>query len=331
MRRTILTSLAAAAAALVIPVSLAAAEPELADTQGESTLDQPILSAARVLEPMRLGCEVRSTDEGSVVGCKWSEPGSPRVASVRLFRLDPNVDPHRMVVYRSEDLTQTAFTDSKVRAGHRYAYAVQTYDANGRVVGRSRAEWVRIPPIDDPAVEVLKLACALGDSGEWVGCEWSRPVRTDASVVSLWRSVDSGDRELVEQFRPEGPSVYRDAVPAGAGSITYAVVATTESDRVVARSRPVTVRIPQTDVRPVGTRPVDSRPVDSRPVDTVPHVTSPPVTRPLETVAPVTVPPVTRPVDTRPVDTVAPVTAQVDTVVPATRPVDARRVGVVAP
>jgi hypothetical protein len=289
-------------------------------------LDQSILSSARMLEPMRLGCEVRITDAGPAVGCKWSEPTSRRAASVRLFRLDPDVDPHRMVVYRSENLAETTFTDTKVRAGHRYAYAVQTYDVNGRVVGRSRAEWVRIPPIDDPAVEVLKLACGLGDSGEWVGCEWSRPVSADAAVVSLWRSVDGGARELAEQFRPEGPTVYRDAVPAGARSVTYAVVATTDTDRVVARSRPVTVRIPQIDVRPVDTVPVDTRPSD----------TVPPVTRPVDTVPPVTVAPVAvAPVTVVP-DTVAPVTLVPDTVAPVirpvdTRPVDSRSVGIVAP
>ena len=134
-----------------------------------------------------------------------------------------------------------------------------------------------------------------------------------AAVVSLWRSVDGGARELVEQFRPEGPAAYRDAVPAGARSVTYAVVATTDSDRVVARSRSVTVRIPQNHVRPVDTVPVDTRPVDTVSPDTVPPVTRPVATAPPVTVAPVTiapvtvapntVPPITRPVDTRSVDT----------------------------
>ena len=45
--------------------------------------------------------------------------------------------------------------------------------------------------------------------------------------------------------------MYRDGVPAGAAWVTYAVVATTESDRVVGRSRQATVRIPQIHVRPV--------------------------------------------------------------------------------
>ncbi len=238
-------------------VSAAAREP----IPGDSALDAPLLAVARRLEPIRLKCEVRSTDTGSVVACEWSEPTSNQAVAVRLFRHDPAVDPHRMVVYRSENLAETHFTDTEVREGHRYAYAVQAYDANGRVVGRSRAEWVSIPHVSDHAVEVLELVCGLGDFGGWIGCEWSQPVSRDAAVVSLWRSVDGGEREVVQQFRPKGPNAYRDSVPVGAHHVSYVVIVTSGTDRVVGRSRAVTVRVPQIDAGPVDTRPVDTRPV----------------------------------------------------------------------
>ena len=269
MRRVMLMS-SAAVVALVVAIPMAVSAVSAGTIPGDSALDQPVLEAVRRIEPIRLNCEPRSTDADAAVSCKWSEPLSDRAAAIKLFRYDRTVDPNRTVIHRSENLAETSFTDTQVREGHRYGYAVQVYDVNGRVVGRSSAVWVSVPRVTDHAVEVLKLACGLGDSGEWIACEWSRPVSRDAAVVSLWRSVDGGQRELVEQFRPQGPNVYRDAVPDGASQVTYAVIATTEADRVVGRSRPVTVRIPEIGVRPVDTRPVDTRPVDTRPVDTRP-------------------------------------------------------------
>lgn len=258
MRRMMLISSAAAMLlAVALPMSAAAGANDRAPDARTDT-------AARRLEPIRLRCGVRTADARSVVRCEWSQPASDPAAAVRLFRFDPAVDPHRMIIYRSENLAATSFTDDEVRAGHRYAYALQVYDANGRLVGRSRAVWVSIPEVADHHVEVLKLACALGDTAEWIGCEWSRPVGRDAAVVSLWRSVDGGERELVERFRPAGPNAYRDAVPSGAHSVTYVVIATTDADRVVGRSRAETVRIPSIDDRPADTRPVEAQPVDTR-------------------------------------------------------------------
>lgn len=235
MRRFTLMS-AAAAVALIATIPTGAAASDDA---------RPITDATDV-EVLRLECQPRVADTGPVVRCDWSAPTTPAAAGIKLFRLDPAVDDHRRVVYRSENVHETGFTDTHVRRGHRYAYAVVALSEDGRVVARSRAEWVRVPT--DRDVEVLRLHCALGDAGEAVGCEWSRPQSRDAYVVSLWRSVDGGPRELVERFRPSGPNAYRDPVPADATYITYAVIATSESDVIVARSRPETVRVRVTDV-----------------------------------------------------------------------------------
>lgn len=221
----------------------------------------PTRDTASPIEPLRLECLARVTDSNAAVRCDWSAPTSPSAAHVELFRFDPAVDEHRELVYRSGDLGVTSFTDVDVRRGHRYAYVVVVTNADGRVVGRSRAEWVGVPGSAD--VEALRLHCTLGSNHEAIGCEWSRPETADAAVVSLWRSVNGGPRELVDRFRPSGPNAYRDPVPADATHVTYTVIATSESDRVVARSRPATVRIPQIADRTVRTDRAD-RPATAR-------------------------------------------------------------------
>lgn len=250
MRRITLVS-AALAAALIVPAGAA--------TAGRDADDRPVRDAAidraHDIERLRLHCAARITDRATdkstsgaaVVGCEWSAPTSTRAAGVRLWRLDPAVDDHRRVVFRTGDLEVTTFTDTKVRRGHVYAYAVQALSSSGRVVGQSEVVRVHVP--GDTDVEVLRLQCRLGPAREAIGCRWSRPEHREAAVVTLWRSVDGGPREIVERFRPDGPNTYRDPVPAGASRVTYAVIATSSSDRIVARSRPETVRIPsRTDV-----------------------------------------------------------------------------------
>lgn len=238
MRRfTILSAAIAVGCSTLMPAAVSA----------ESDARQ-VTDANTDVEVLRLECRVRATDAGAAVRCDWSEPQAPAAAAIKLYRLDPEFDDHRRVIYRSENLGQTGFTDTHVRPGHHYAYAVVAVSEDGRLVSRSRAEWVRVP--SDTDVERLRLHCALGDAGEAIGCEWSRPTSRDAYVITLWRSVNGGERELVERFRPSGPTTYRDRVPANATYVTYVVIATSESDRIVARSRTETVRIPTTDVAP---------------------------------------------------------------------------------
>jgi hypothetical protein len=235
-------TLASAAAAIALTIAI----PMSVDAGTNTDSDRRVAPATDRVEVLRLECGVRVADSGAVVGCTWSAPTSPRAVGVRLFRLDPATDPHRQVIFRTDDLGVTRYADAEVRPGHRYAYAVQAVDENGRVVGESRAEWVEVPK--PPEVEVLRLACGLGSAHETIGCEWSRPTSSDVYVLTLWRSVDGGEREVVERFRPSGPNAYRDRVPVGASKVVYAVIATNEGDRIVARSRPATVRIP--DVGP---------------------------------------------------------------------------------
>jgi hypothetical protein len=232
--------MASAAAA----VSLTAVLPLTASAGGATVPDR---AAATDIEVIRLDCTVRVADSGPVVRCDWSEPQASAAAAVRLFRLDPAVDAHRRLVHRTGVPGRTGFTDTDVRPGHRYAYAIVVVNADGRVVGRSRADRVRVPRARD--VEALGLRCAIGPAGQAVVCEWSRPTSRDASVVTLWRMVDRGRREVVGRFRPSGPNVYRDLVPAGAKQITSGVVATDRSGVAIGRSRPTTVRIPMVDAR----------------------------------------------------------------------------------
>jgi hypothetical protein len=205
----------------------------------------PKVEAARPA-PIRLECVVRTTEATPVVDCDWSKPTSDAAVGVRLLRLDPDVDTQRRTIFRTDDIEVGSYTDVEVRVGHRYAYAVQAVNANGRVVGQSRASWVRIPGEGTgQAIEVLRLECELVPEHDVIVCEWRASLGPAESVITLWRSVDGRAREIVEQFRPTGPNIYRNPVPAGALEVTYAVVATSASGRIVGQSRPDTVRLIQ--------------------------------------------------------------------------------------
>jgi hypothetical protein len=254
------------------------------------------------IEALKLDCHGVDRDEAAIA-CRWSIPEHPRAAAVKLYRSALGTDEARTVVFRTDDLEENSYVDSPIRRGVRYLYAIRVVDVNGRIVGASRPVIAGVPPVDQPEIEVLKLACAAA-SASVATCEWSLPDRP-ARVLTLWRSVDGGPRERVASFEQRFPTTYRDEVPEGTRRAAYAVIATT-GDTIVARSRASYVRFadePDTDVRPVDTRPVDTRPVDTRPLDTRPVDTKPVDTRPLDT-RPVDTKPVdTRPLDTRPVDT----------------------------
>jgi hypothetical protein len=244
MRRFELMS-AAATIALVTALPSAAFGADAA--AGDRTTGARATGDAADIDALRLECRPRVADTGPVVHCDWSAPASPPAAAVLLYRSGPAIEDARSVVYRSGIMSDTDFVDDGVRMGQRYAYVVVAIDENGRIVARSRAEWVQVASDE---VEALRLRCALGSEEEAIGCAWSRPQSRDAFVVALWRSVDGGPRELVHRFRPSGPHDYRDPVPPGASSVTYAVVATSEAGPVVAQSRPRTVRVPSIDVAP---------------------------------------------------------------------------------
>ena len=230
---------------------------------------------AEAVQALDLSCALRAGTEPPAIVCEWTPPSSSLAVGIRLLRLDPDVDPHRMVVFRTDDITATRFLDRDVRAGHHYGYVVLAVDRSDRVVGRSRARWVRVPP-PPKAIDAMRLHCALGPGGASIGCEWSSPTSDDVAVVSLWRAVDGGPRELVERFQPSGPTSYRDSVPREAHAITYSVVATSDSGEIVAQSRPDVVRVPIREVPTVVARPVETRPTDTTRPDPV-------VTRTVET------------------------------------------------
>ncbi len=252
------------------------------------------VASADGLQVVRLECAARAADDvaAPVVHCRWSEPHVPPASAVRLWRLvDPGSGEARQVVYRSDDLAVQQFTDDAVRRGHVYLYAVQLLDANGRIVGRSRVEVVRIPAAP-PRLEVIELDCELAVGAESVHCRWTAPTAPGAETTALWRSVDGHGRELVASFPADGQTAYRDPVPPGASRLVYAVIVTDADGRIVGRSRPEKVTIPP-DRPTSATQPADTRPV----------VTQPPDTRPTETRVADTRPPETPPADTRPVDT----------------------------
>lgn len=269
-------------------------------------------------EVLRLECNVRQIDNPadratgvrSAVVCHWSTPTSDGAAAVRLLRVAIGSGQGRTTIFRTSNLEVTEHIDSEVRQGHRYAYAAQALDARGRIVGQSRAVTVAVPLVDRPGVEVLDLRCAVADTAPSadervrIGCGWSLPHADGARVLTLWRSVDGGTRERVVSFTQPFETSYRDAVSARANRVSYSVIVTDGSGVTVARSRTVTVGIPdaptrrsEVDVRPTDVRPTDTAPTEPAPTDVaptdVPPADVPPTNAPPADVPPTDVPPVT--------------------------------------
>ena len=141
-----------------------------------------------------------------VVHCRWSEPHVPPAAAVRLWRLvDPGAGNPREVVYRSDDLAVQEFTDTAVRPGHVYRYAVQLLGEHGRIVGRSRVETVRLPGVP-PGLEAIELECELAVGAEHVGCRWTSPTSAaggDGRPVAFGRRTGPRARGVVPRRRSD--------------------------------------------------------------------------------------------------------------------------------
>lgn len=107
-------------------------------------------------QPMRLAC--RSV-VGPAVACEWSNAsnsdiGTAATAGVpvpapapafRLLRWGP--EDRRTVVYQGPEAKHL---DKDVATGRRYLYQVQSRDADGKVIGSSRAVKVAVPPVKEP-------------------------------------------------------------------------------------------------------------------------------------------------------------------------------------
>lgn len=240
------------------------------------------------LEQLRLECNVRQSDGHSAIGCHWSEPTSDRAAGVRLQQIVVGAGQGRETIYRSTNLEVTEYLDTAVRQGHRYVYAVQALNHDGRVVGMSRPVNIGVPPIDPPvdppAIEVLGIHCAVGDIDPptdrvHIGCEWRLPQAGTARLLTLWRSVDGGERERVAGFTHPFQTSYRDVVPAGTHRVAYAVIATNSEGEIVARSRAAHVAIPHDRPPP----PTSIVPVPSNPDVVDPEILEPVVREPAPT------------------------------------------------
>ena len=116
------------------------------------------------VEPLKLECKVRQSPEVSGVRCRWSTPTSSMAAGLRLWRVTVGSDEGRQVVFRTEDVTVNTYTDVPVRPGHRYIYAIQAVNENGRTVGLSRpVRWTsrRWKAHDSPAASSFSATRAV--------------------------------------------------------------------------------------------------------------------------------------------------------------------------
>ena len=107
------------------------------------------VEADRELEALQLGCEAR--DAGSVVGCRWESARSKEVAGYQLWRaVDRN---GRELVHRGgSDIT--SYVDDDLGGAHVVHYTVIAVDADGEMIGRSRAVTLRLVDqrVDRPTV-----------------------------------------------------------------------------------------------------------------------------------------------------------------------------------
>jgi len=88
---------------------------------------------------------VAEVDSIVSIGCEWSATDADNAAGYQLWRsLDGGA---RHIIART-GLDQTSVRDHDVAVGHQYRYVVTAVDAEGHVVGRSRAATVGLRPHD---------------------------------------------------------------------------------------------------------------------------------------------------------------------------------------
>jgi hypothetical protein len=108
------------------------------------------------LVPMRLSCAAAhgEGDAAASAGCEWSGVEHERAVGYVLWR---SVDGGERVALARVGLDTQSYRDTTVVAGHRYTYIVTAVDAEGEIVGRSRAETVGLRPAvrPEPARDVV--------------------------------------------------------------------------------------------------------------------------------------------------------------------------------
>lgn len=113
------------------------------DGQGDGGQDggqeEPTKDTAKV-EPLKLDCV--AIDHGDQqreyrgVGCQWSEARHPAFTAYRLLRAERGGD--RVVVHTTADQAATRHFDDTADPAGTYQYVVESTDADGNVIGRSR-------------------------------------------------------------------------------------------------------------------------------------------------------------------------------------------------
>lgn len=187
---------------------------------------------------VRFACELRRTDTGPAIECKWSEAPADRVAGYRLWRAVD--DRAREVIHETRDLRENGYVDRAVRPGHLYHYAVQYLGADGEVLVTSHAERIRVPA---PEPAHIRLACATsehdGVHGGVVTCKWSQPDVRVAGYELVRR--DAEGRDVVARV---GADVHAHRERVRPGRYQYRVYGIDAHGRIVAVSPGVGVHVP---------------------------------------------------------------------------------------
>jgi hypothetical protein len=101
------------------------------------------------LVPLRLTCAAAhgEGDATASAGCEWSGIEHDRASGYILWK---SVDGGERTVLARVGLDTQSYRDTAIAAGHRYTYVVTAVDAEGEIIGRSRAKTVGLRPADRP-------------------------------------------------------------------------------------------------------------------------------------------------------------------------------------
>ncbi|HUP72208.1 MAG TPA: hypothetical protein VM282_04110 [Acidimicrobiales bacterium] len=242
--------------------------PKTEPTRPTTTEAAPEPKPVRPVEPkpvdfvLRLECGTRMVDNAVMNVCHWGEPNVGGVKGYKVWRAIG--DGAREVIGRTEG---HEWSERNVKAGVRYAYAVEAVGEGGTSLGYSNKAVVAAH--ETPLAPRLNCVSKVVETQLGVVCEWTPVKRDGARAYQLWRKVGDGARELLTTVPADGPRRFFDTNVQRGQHFVYTVVAVDVDGTVIIGSAAVRVVISietlTTIVKPVET----TRPADSEPKSTV--------------------------------------------------------------
>ncbi len=177
------------------------------------------------------------------VGCGWSAVTGVEVRAYRVWKtVDAGLGRPRHLLARVTPDQPLRVVDPNIRRGHTYTYRVVAIGTDGKRVGVSNAEWLRV---GFPAAKIaLNCAYVIDAARQGVACHWAKADRPGAARFVLVRSIDGGPRERIYRTAADGRRSFFDTDVVAGQSIRYKVFALAGDGRIVGVSRVDTVLVP---------------------------------------------------------------------------------------